>query len=61
MGTIAPHWRTYFTVDDIERAVRRAVDLGARIDMAIRDVPDGRISALRSPHGVEFCLSDRAS
>ena len=60
MGPVAPHWRTYFTVDDIERAVRRAVELGARIDMAIRDVPDGRICALQSPQGVEFCLSERA-
>jgi predicted enzyme related to lactoylglutathione lyase len=61
MGNVRSRWRTYFTVSDIEIAMRRATELGARVDMAVRDVPGGRIAGLSSPHGVEFCLSERAS
>jgi predicted enzyme related to lactoylglutathione lyase len=61
MGGAAPRWRTYFTTGDIESATRRAVELGAKLEMSIKDVPGGRVCGLRSPHGVEFCLSERQS
>jgi predicted enzyme related to lactoylglutathione lyase len=59
MGKVAPHWRTYFSVRDIESAARRAGELGATLEMSIKDLDGGRICALRSPQGVEFCLSER--
>jgi predicted enzyme related to lactoylglutathione lyase len=61
MGQFATHWRTYFTVDDLETTMHRAVELGARIDMAIRAVPGGRICGLTSRQGIEFCLSERVN
>src|SRR4051812_12520354 len=39
MGEVRPHWRTYFTVDDADEALRAAVRLGATVDMAMREAP----------------------
>jgi len=55
MGNMPPHWATYFTVSDAAETVREAVDLGARICMAMKEAPGvGRFCGITSPQGVVF-------
>jgi predicted enzyme related to lactoylglutathione lyase len=55
MGSIRPHWRTYFTVEDAEKTIRQAVALGAKVSMRIRILPSNAcFAAVTSPQGVEF-------
>ena len=55
MGDVKPHWGTYFTVDDADKAVRVATDLGATICVPATDIPDvGRFAGITSPQGVMF-------
>ena len=50
-----PHWRTYFTVDDVETAARRAVELGGLVTSAPREIAGiGGACGLASPEGVGF-------
>lgn len=61
MGDVLPHWRTYFTVKDADRAAREALELGATIDMTMKDVPGtGRFCGITSPQGVPFCVIQHA-
>jgi predicted enzyme related to lactoylglutathione lyase len=55
MTGVRPHWTTYFTVDDADEAAREAVGLGAKIHVALRDIPGiGRFCGITSPQGVAF-------
>jgi predicted enzyme related to lactoylglutathione lyase len=55
MGTLRPHWATYFTVKDVDETAREAVKLGAQLLVPVREVPGiGRFCGLRSPQGVAF-------
>ena len=55
MGKQGPHWGTYFTVKNADETAREAVDLGARLCVALRDFPDiGRFCGITSPQGVTF-------
>jgi len=55
MGTLRPHWVTYFTVTDVEATAREAVDLGAALCRRVRDVPGvGRFCGIVSPQHVRF-------
>jgi predicted enzyme related to lactoylglutathione lyase len=55
MGTMRPHWGTYFTVTNVDESARQAEALGAKICMPLRDVPGvGRFCGLTSPQGVMF-------
>ncbi len=55
MGTLRPHWATYFTVDDADETAREAVKLGATLCVSVQDVPDiGRYCGITSPQGVTF-------
>jgi predicted enzyme related to lactoylglutathione lyase len=55
MDNVRPDWRTYFTVDDADRAEREAVNLGASIIVPATDLPGvGRYCGIRSPQGVKF-------
>ena len=57
MGTLRPHWVTYFTVTDAEATVLEAVKLGATPNRRIHDVPGvGRFCGITSPQGVTFCV-----
>jgi predicted enzyme related to lactoylglutathione lyase len=61
MGSVQPHWRTYFTVKDAEEVVRMAVEFGGTITMSMREVSGGgRICGITSPQGVAFCVSQYA-
>lgn len=55
MGKVSPHWDTYFTVDDVDAALKNAQGLGGKIYMPPMDVPDiGRMCGITSPQGVTF-------
>jgi len=55
MGTMRPHWGTYFTVKDVDETARGAVGLGARLCVPARDIPGvGRFCGITSPQGVTF-------
>ena len=53
------HWTPVHldvVVDDIERALARAVAAGATAETAIHDEPFGRTATLADPFGHGFCL-----
>jgi predicted enzyme related to lactoylglutathione lyase len=53
------HWTPVhldFAVDDLEGAVRRAEEAGARVEVAIEQHQWGRMAVLRDPFGNGFCL-----
>jgi len=55
MGEVPPHWSTYFTVSDADEAVRKAVELGAQVCIALKHAAGvGRFCGLISPQGVGF-------
>jgi predicted enzyme related to lactoylglutathione lyase len=55
MGNVAPHWATYFTVDDVDATAREAVNLGGTIVVPLQTVEGvGRFCGIRSPQGVMF-------
>lgn len=50
-----PHWGTYFTVRDVEAAVRDAGKLGGTVCVPVRPVEGiGRFAGIISPQGVMF-------
>lgn len=50
------YWQIYFSVDDVDAAHRRAVDLGAQSMVEPQDIPGGRFSLLSDPQGASFGL-----
>ena len=47
---LQPMWLPYICVDDLDRAVERAMDCGARISMAPRDIQNsGRMAMIHTP------------
>lgn len=53
------HWTPVhldFVVEDLDAAVRRAVEAGAKIDVGVETKPWGRIVVLSDPFGHGFCL-----
>jgi len=55
----ARHWTPVhldFLVDDVDGAVGRAVNAGARSESAIETYPWGRMALLADPFGNGFCL-----
>jgi len=55
MGSMRPHWGTYFTVKDVDATAREAVELGGKICLPLTDVPSvGRFCGIMSPQGVAF-------
>ncbi|MDR3623187.1 MAG: VOC family protein [Paludisphaera borealis] len=56
-----PRWATYFAVDDADATAREAVELGATIVFALREVPGvGRFCGIASPQGVPFFVIEYA-
>lgn len=55
----ARHWTPVhpdIVVDDVDAAVTRAVDAGAKLEAPARDTAYGRIAMLADPFGHGFCL-----
>jgi len=53
---VPSHWLVYFSVDDVDAAHRKAVEAGARENLAPMDFPGGRMSILTDPQGANFGL-----
>lgn len=55
----ARHWTPVhldIVVEDLDAAVRRAVDAGARLEQPLREARWGRLALLADPFGHGFCL-----
>ncbi|OEU53270.1 MAG: glyoxalase [Desulfobacterales bacterium S3730MH5] len=49
---VPPNWGTYVTVDDVDSTAKLAEDLGAKILVGPRDIPDvGRFCVIEDPQG----------
>lgn len=53
---VPSYWMVYFTVADVDRSHKKAVDLGAREMLPPGDFPGGRFSILSDPQGAAFGL-----
>jgi predicted enzyme related to lactoylglutathione lyase len=53
---VPSYWQVYFTVADVDKSHKQAVELGAREMLAPRDFPGGRFSILSDPQGASFGL-----
>jgi uncharacterized protein len=58
---VPSHWVVYFSVDDTDVAVARAVELGASVVEPAEDTPYGRLAALADPNGAPFRLGDSST
>lgn len=47
-----PHWATYVTVDDVDATAKKAQELGGKVLMPPKDIPDvGRFCVIQDPQG----------
>ncbi|MCB9151656.1 MAG: VOC family protein [Caldilineaceae bacterium] len=53
---IPPHWMGYFTVDDTDATVERAVAAGGQVRVPAFDMPYGRMAVLSDPFGATFSI-----
>ena len=53
---IPSYWQVYFGVDDVDKAHKKAVDLGATSMLEPQDFPGGRFAILSDPQGAAFGL-----
>ena len=59
---VHPHWLPYLDVRDVDAETTRAVELGASVYFAPRDVPGaGRMSGVDDPTGAGVCLINATS
>lgn len=54
-------WDTYFTCDDTDGTVARALELGGRVARPAADTPFGRIALLADPGGATFDVIELGS
>jgi len=53
----SPHWLAYIGTPDVEAALTRAGELGARVIVPAMDLPDvGRMAILADPQGIVFAI-----
>ncbi|MFI1195878.1 VOC family protein [Micromonospora sp. NPDC020750] len=50
------YWTVYFAVADADATAARAAELGGTILVPPRDIPQGRLAALRDPQGALFSV-----
>ena len=53
---VPSYWQIYFTVDDVDAAHRKALDLGAQELLPPQDMPGGRFAIVTDPEGASFGL-----
>ncbi len=54
---IPSHWMVYFMVKDVDERTTRATTLGAKVQVAPRDIPQvGRFAVLEDPQGAVFSI-----
>jgi len=56
-GGMPPMWGAYVTVDDVEASAKQAEELGGKIIMAARDIPNiGRFCVISDPQGATLTI-----
>ena len=56
-GAMPPMWGGYVTVDDVEASAKQAEELGGKVLMEPRDIPDvGRFCVISDPQGATLSL-----
>jgi len=56
-GGMPPSWGAYVTVDDVEASAKQAVELGGKVLVAARDIPDvGRFCVISDPQGATLTI-----
>ncbi len=56
-GDMPPMWGAYVTVDDVESSAKVAEELGGKILLTPRDIPDvGRFCVISDPQGASLML-----
>jgi predicted enzyme related to lactoylglutathione lyase len=56
-GNAPPHWMVYFAVEDCDRSVQKATELGAKVMVPPAEAGDiGRFSLLQDPQGAAFSI-----
>ena len=53
---IEPHWLVYFAVDDLEKTLGKADELGGEVVAPERETPAGGFAVLRDPNGAGFAV-----
>jgi len=53
---VPSYWQVYFTVDDVDKAHKKALDLGAKEMLPPQEFPGGRFSILSDPQGASIGL-----
>lgn len=53
---VPSYWMPYFSVDDVDAAFRKAIELGAQEMLAPDDFPGGRFAIVSDPQGAAFGL-----
>jgi uncharacterized protein len=53
---LPPYWLVYFVVSDTDAVVQRVQELGGSVLMPATDMSEGRMAALRDPHGAVFSV-----
>jgi len=53
---VPSYWMVYFGTDDVDKAHKKAIDLGGKEMLAPQDFPGGRFSILQDPQGAAFGL-----
>ena len=53
---VPSYWQIYFTVEDVDSAFRKAIDLGATEFLSPQDFPGGRFAIVSDPEGASFGL-----
>jgi len=57
MGLTQPYWLIYYAVDDCDRRVAKAQQLGGKVMLKPTDIPNiGRFSVLTDPQGAYFAI-----
>jgi len=53
---VPSYWMVYFGTDDVDKAHKKAIDLGGKEMLGPQDFPGGRFSILQDPQGAAFGL-----
>ena len=54
---VPPHWGVYITVDNVDAAVKKAEQIGAKVLVPPMDIPQvGRFATLQDPQGAVFAV-----
>ena len=53
---VPSYWMVYFGTDDVDKAHKKAIDLGGKEMLEPQDFPGGRFSILQDPQGAAFGL-----